>query len=79
MTPAEINHLADALAERLRVPSVMNTDEAAEYLKVSTQFLEIARHRGGGPRYVKLARMVRYRRVDLDAWLAEHLREHTAS
>ncbi len=39
--------------------SYLTTAEAAEYLRLSKQFLEIARHRGDGPPYIKLARGVR--------------------
>ncbi|OGA65665.1 MAG: hypothetical protein A3G81_05290 [Betaproteobacteria bacterium RIFCSPLOWO2_12_FULL_65_14] len=49
---------------------VLTTAQAAEYLAVSHQFLEIARLRGSGPSYCKVGRLVRYRRVTLDAWLA---------
>ncbi|MFK4727122.1 excisionase family DNA binding protein [Bradyrhizobium niftali] len=48
------------------------TTEAARYLRLSVQFLEVARHRGDGrgPPFVKLSRSVRYRRSALDAWMA---------
>jgi excisionase family DNA binding protein len=50
--------------------------EAAEYLRVSRQYLQIARHRGdgSGPSYIKLARAIRYRRDALDAWMSAHIR-----
>ncbi len=71
--------LASPALAGLRVPEYLNTRQAAAYLGVSRQFLEIARHRGaGGPEYVKLARLVRYRRLDLDAFMEAHLRRHTA-
>ncbi len=38
----------------------LTTAEAADYLRLSRQFLEIARHRGNGPPYIKLSRAVRY-------------------
>ena len=47
----------------------LNTREAAAYLNVSTQFLEIARSRGTGPPYCKVGRAVRYRRAGLDEWM----------
>jgi len=52
----------------------MTTAEAAQYLKLSRQFLEAARYRGdgSGPAYVKLERAVRYRRSVLDAWMSAH-------
>jgi hypothetical protein len=54
----------------------LTTFEAAQYLKVSRQFLEGARHRGdgSGPDYIKLARAVRYKRSGLDAYMAAHSR-----
>jgi excisionase family DNA binding protein len=56
----------------------LTTVEAAGYLKLSRQFLELARHRGdgSGPPYIKLARSVRYKRSTLDKWMAQH--EHAA-
>ena len=52
----------------------LTTAEAAQYLKLSRQFLEAARYRGdgSGPAYVKLERAVRYRRSVLDAWMSAH-------
>jgi excisionase family DNA binding protein len=52
----------------------LTTVEAAQYLKLSRQYLEIARHRGdgSGPPFIKLARAVRYRRSALDAWMSAH-------
>lgn len=57
---------------------VFNTVEAAQYLRVSKQYLELLRVQGGGPRYAKLSRAVRYRRAALDDWLIQHERNHTA-
>ena len=53
------------------------TPEAAEYLGVSTQWLEISRHRGTGPIFCKLSRMVRYKRSDLDLFMQERTRTNT--
>jgi hypothetical protein len=55
-----------------------NTKQAASYLNLSHQYLEIARHKGGGPQYIKLAKAVRYRLEDLDEWMADHIQKHTA-
>lgn len=46
----------------------MRTAEAARYLRVSRAFLESARCIGSGPRFVKLGRVVVYRKADLDAF-----------
>ena len=58
--------------------SYLTTTEAANYLRMSKQFLEIARHRGDGPPYIKLSRAVRYHRPSLDDWMLERQRNHTA-
>ena len=49
---------------------IMRTEDAARYLQVSTQYLEIARFKGGGPLFCKIGRLVRYRKSTLDAWVA---------
>ena len=64
-----------SLADRT---SYLTTTEAANYLRMSKQFLEIARHRGDGPPYIKLSRAVRYHRPSLDQWMLERQRNHTA-
>lgn len=60
------------------IPEYMNTRQAAAYLGLSTQFLEISRCRGGGPRYCKLAQAVRYCKSDLDAFMHARRKNHTA-
>ncbi|GAA4002639.1 helix-turn-helix transcriptional regulator [Pseudomonas aeruginosa] len=57
---------------------VLDTQQAADYLQVSRQLLELLRVKGGGPRYAKLGRLVRYRRASLDEWLASKEQSHTA-
>lgn len=57
---------------------VFDTEGAADYLSVSRQLLELLRVDGGGPRFAKLGRLVRYRRAALDAWLVENERRHTS-
>lgn len=57
---------------------VFDTPGAGKYLGVSPQLLELMRVDGGGPRYAKLGRLVRYRRAALDEWLIERERKHTS-
>lgn len=62
---------------------IMTTIEAAEYLRLSKFTLEGLRVKGGGPRYAKLSKgrgrgAVRYRRADLDAWIADRLISSTS-
>ncbi|WP_298196582.1 helix-turn-helix domain-containing protein [Novosphingobium sp.] len=56
---------------------VMNTVEAAQYLKLSRSILQGYRSTGQGPRFLKLSDAknghVRYRKADLDAWLEQRL------
>lgn len=57
---------------------LMTEKEAAEYLAVSVRTLQDKRLRGGGPRFVKLFRSVRYRLSDLDGFIAAATRAHTS-
>jgi excisionase family DNA binding protein len=57
---------------------LLNTIEAAEALRLAAGTLEKLRTYGGGPRYAKLGRAVRYRREDLDAWLSDRLIANTS-
>jgi excisionase family DNA binding protein len=43
--------------------------EAAHLLAMSDRTLEGLRVKGGGPRFYRLGRAVRYRRRDLNAWI----------
>ena len=45
--------------------AAFNENQAAEFLGVSTRTLQAWRVRGGGPRYCKIGRAVRYRRREL--------------
>jgi predicted DNA-binding transcriptional regulator AlpA len=57
----------------------LNTRDAARLLGVSTQFLEIGRGRGTGPKFTRLSpRMIRYLRGDLVAWLRERAHSCTS-
>ncbi len=49
--------------------SLVSPPELAEHLGVSVQRLATWRHEGAGPSYVKVGRLVRYRRIDVDSWL----------
>lgn len=48
---------------------LLMTSEAAEIVRLSQAHLEKLRIYGAGPRFVKLGRAIRYRRVDLQAWI----------
>ena len=58
---------------------LLTTSEVAEWLGLSTPWLEIGRCKDYGPRYVRLSpRRVRYRRADVLAWLADRTHANTA-
>jgi predicted DNA-binding transcriptional regulator AlpA len=63
-TLAEVSHGAP--------DDLLSTRAVAEWLGVSVQFLEIGRHRGYGPKFVRIGpARIRYRRADVLAWLEE--------
>lgn len=48
--------------------------DAARYLGVDPSWLYRLRADGGGPRFFKIGRIVRYDRDDLDAWVEKNKR-----
>jgi excisionase family DNA binding protein len=61
-----------------RTPILLNTKEAADALGLSERTLERWRVTGGGPRYVKVGRAVRYLLADLIEWVEERRRQSTS-
>ena len=58
---------------------LLTETEAAETLGFTTRFLQNRRHRGNGPRFVRIsARAIRYRPEDLAAWAEARLRTSTS-
>lgn len=49
----------------------LSTHDVADLLAVSPATVRYWRHRGTGPRGVNLGRQVRYRRVDVEAWVED--------
>lgn len=76
-----LDRRAEAIVERGNegdADDLLSTAQVAAWLGVSLQFLEIGRHRGYGPKFVRLSpRRVRYRRSDVLTWLKE--RTHAAT
>ena len=66
-------------ANTLVKEGLLDESEAADYLGLSPRTLQNWRVRGGGPDYVKLSgRMVCYRLVDLNDWVAESIQNSTS-
>lgn len=78
LSEEQFKNLVGALADKLKPQEVFTTEEAAKYLRVSRQTLELLRLHGGGPNYAKLGRSVRYRRTALDEWLTANEQNNTA-
>lgn len=58
---------------------LINEREAASILYYSVRALQNWRHRGGGPDFVKVSsRSVRYRRTDLEKWIAARTVSNTS-
>lgn len=81
--PAVRHHLdrrsRELIAEGAGDPDdLLTTSELCEWLGVSTQWAEIARHKGLGPRWVALStRRIRYKRSAVLEWLASRTRQST--
>ena len=57
---------------------ILFTEEAADYVRLSKPTLERFRISGDGPKFLKLGGSVRYRKVDLDAWLESRVVNSTS-
>jgi hypothetical protein len=59
---------------------LLRQEEAAQMLNLSPRALEAWRHRGGGPRFLRISgRCIRYRLGDLHAWLVDRERSSTSA
>ena len=59
--------------------SLIDENEAAEFLGVTGRTMQALRQRGGGARYIVIsARCLRYRRIDLRAWADARMRSSTS-
>ena len=52
--------------------------EAAEYLRTSVSTLAKLRVYGGGPEVTRIGRAIRYRRTDIDTYMADQLVRSTS-
>ena len=58
--------------------ALLTEQEAATLLHVTVKAVQGWRYRGGGPRFVKVGRCVRYRLEDLQAFVLAALRSSTS-
>ena len=67
------------IAKWMQRESLLTENEAAELLNLTNRALQSWRYQGKGPPFVRLsARCVRYRFIDITAWIAKHLRRSTS-
>lgn len=57
---------------------ILTTPEAATYVRLGKPTLERFRISGAGPQFCKLGGAVRYRKTDLDEWLASRVVRSTS-
>jgi excisionase family DNA binding protein len=63
------------------VTEFFSTEGLARYLGVPAATVKAWRHKGTGPRGLRVGRYVRYRRTDVERWLesqADHKRQSTS-
>jgi len=65
--------MEDGMANR----EVLNEREVWEEYGFTIPFLRRARRERRGPRFLKVGKMVRYRRADVEAYLSAHVVETT--
>ena len=51
-------------------PECLTNDQTAAWLNIAPGVLHNWRRQGRGPAFIKVGRFIRYRRADVDAWLA---------
>jgi excisionase family DNA binding protein len=56
--------------------NLLTAAEAAKYLRCSLRTLDRERAAGRGCPFVRMGRRIRYRREDIEAFVAAHLRGH---
>lgn len=69
---------ADRAAKAKKGSPFLSTAQAAHYVGLSRRTLEKMRVKGGGPKYRKHGRYVRYHIDDLDAWSQSHAKRSTS-
>ena len=51
---------------------LLSREEVEVIYGIAKRFLEIAACKGGGPVFVKVGRLTRYRAQDIEDWIARH-------
>jgi predicted DNA-binding transcriptional regulator AlpA len=60
------------------IRQLLNNDETADMLCVSRRTLPVWRVQGKGPKFIKIGKLVRYERCELDAWMQANTHSSTS-
>ena len=60
------------------VRQLLNNDETADELGISRRTLPVWRVQGKGPQFIKIGKLVRYERTELDAWIRANTHSNTS-
>ena len=58
--------------------ALLEQERVAEQLGVKAKTMEAWRSRGGGPAFVRVGRLVRYRPADVESWIRSRVRRSTS-
>jgi predicted DNA-binding transcriptional regulator AlpA len=68
----------NGMTTTLATKDLLTSEDLEAYLNFHQGWAAKARVRGDGPKFVKLGRAIRYRKPDVEAWLAEHVKNSTS-
>jgi predicted DNA-binding transcriptional regulator AlpA len=57
---------------------LLGQERVAQRLGVATKTMEAWRHRGGGPPFVRIGRLIKYRSQDVEKWIASNVCHSTS-
>ena len=60
------------MKQEIGVVAGLDTRAAAGHVGCGPSLLSLMRRQGRGPKYYRVGRLVRYRAVDLEAWIAKN-------
>jgi predicted DNA-binding transcriptional regulator AlpA len=63
----------------MNVQEILNERQVQEVFGFSVPYLRRARRERRGPRFLKVGKLVRYRRADIEAYLTAHTVETTGT
>ena len=71
-----IEPVSEVQCSELILPRLLSERQLAQEYGLSVSWLRKTRREGGGPKWLKISRLVRYRREDIEIFLAQHAVAH---